>query len=58
MISLLFIFGIAALAGLFGKTLPTGFLPDEDQGLRLRRRQLPMPARCSAPRISPARPKT
>ena len=32
MVSLLFIFGLAALAGVFGKSLPAGFLPDEDQG--------------------------
>ena len=30
--SLLFLLGTAALAGFFGKLLPTSFLPDEDQG--------------------------
>jgi HAE1 family hydrophobic/amphiphilic exporter-1 len=31
-LSLLFLVGIAALAGLLGKGIPTGFLPEEDQG--------------------------
>jgi HAE1 family hydrophobic/amphiphilic exporter-1 len=40
-VSILFIVGIAALAGLFGKTLPAGFLPDEDQGYVFAGVQLP-----------------
>ena len=39
--SLAFLLGIAALAGLFGKTLPAGFLPDEDQGFVYAGVQLP-----------------
>jgi len=31
-LSLVFLVGIAALAGLLGKGIPTGFLPEEDQG--------------------------
>jgi HAE1 family hydrophobic/amphiphilic exporter-1 len=31
-LSLLFLFGIAVLAGLLGKGIPAGFLPEEDQG--------------------------
>ncbi len=31
-LSLLFLVGIAILAGLLGKGIPTGFLPEEDQG--------------------------
>ena len=31
-LSLLFLAGIAILAGLLGKEIPTGFLPEEDQG--------------------------
>ena len=34
--SLLFLLGVAVLAGFFGKHLPVSFLPDEDQGYRLR----------------------
>ena len=41
MVSLLFIFGLAALAGVFGKSLPAGFLPDEDQGYVFAGVQLP-----------------
>ena len=41
MVSLLFLLGLAALAGLFGKTLPTSFLPDEDQGYVFAGVQLP-----------------
>ncbi|NJD24832.1 MAG: multidrug efflux RND transporter permease subunit [Betaproteobacteria bacterium] len=40
-VSLVFLLGIAALAGLFGKTLPAGFLPDEDQGYVYAGIQLP-----------------
>jgi len=39
--SLIFLLGVAALAGLFGKTLATGFLPDEDQGYVYAGIQLP-----------------
>jgi HAE1 family hydrophobic/amphiphilic exporter-1 len=31
-LSLLFLVAIAAIAGLLGKSIPTGFLPEEDQG--------------------------
>ncbi|HTZ38822.1 MAG TPA: efflux RND transporter permease subunit, partial [Syntrophales bacterium] len=39
--SLLFLLGIAILAGFFGKLLPTSFLPDEDQGYVYAALQLP-----------------
>ncbi len=39
--SLIFLLGVTALAGLFGKTLATGFLPDEDQGYVFAGIQLP-----------------
>ncbi|MEF8767883.1 MAG: multidrug efflux RND transporter permease subunit [Candidatus Accumulibacter phosphatis] len=41
LVSLIFLVGVAAVAGLFGKTLPTGFLPDEDQGYVFAGVQLP-----------------
>ncbi len=41
LVSLILLVGIAALAGLFGKTLATGFLPDEDQGYVFAGIQLP-----------------
>src|SRR5512136_2989423 len=39
--SLLFLLGTVVLAGLFGKLLPTSFLPDEDQGYVYAGLQLP-----------------
>src|SRR5512139_399405 len=39
--SLLFLLGVAILAGFFGKHLPTSFLPDEDQGYVYAGLQLP-----------------
>jgi len=39
--SLLFLLGTAVLAGFFGKSLPTSFLPDEDQGYVYGGLQLP-----------------
>ena len=41
LLSLIFLVGIAATAGLFGKSLPAGFLPDEDQGYVFAGVQLP-----------------
>lgn len=40
-VSLVFLAGMAVLAGVFGKHLPTGFLPDEDQGFIFAGIQLP-----------------
>jgi HAE1 family hydrophobic/amphiphilic exporter-1 len=40
-ISLLFLVGVTVLAGISGKALPTGFLPDEDQGFIFAGIQLP-----------------
>jgi HAE1 family hydrophobic/amphiphilic exporter-1 len=40
-ISLLLLLGVAVLAGVSGKALPTGFLPDEDQGFIFAGIQLP-----------------
>ncbi|MBV5307625.1 MAG: multidrug efflux RND transporter permease subunit [Desulfobulbaceae bacterium] len=40
-ISLLFLVGIAFLTGIFGKMVPTGFLPEEDQGYIFAGIQLP-----------------
>ena len=40
-ISLLFLLGVAIMAGFFGKLLPTSFLPDEDQGYVYAGLQLP-----------------
>ncbi len=42
--SLLFLGLVALAAGWFGKTLPTGFLPDEDQGFLYVSAQLPFAA--------------
>ncbi|HZV82890.1 MAG TPA: efflux RND transporter permease subunit, partial [Geobacteraceae bacterium] len=39
--SLLLLVGVAVLAGISGKTIPTGFLPDEDQGFIFAGIQLP-----------------
>ena len=39
--SLLLLLGVTALAGVAGKSLPTGFLPDEDQGFIFAGIQLP-----------------
>jgi len=39
--SLLLLLGVAILAGLAGNTIPTGFLPDEDQGFLFAGIQLP-----------------
>jgi len=41
LISLLFLVGIAFLTGIFGKMVPTGFLPEEDQGYIFAGIQLP-----------------
>ncbi|RYU62894.1 multidrug efflux RND transporter permease subunit [Methylolobus aquaticus] len=41
LISVLLLLGIAALSGLIGKGLPTGFLPEEDQGYLFAGIQLP-----------------
>jgi HAE1 family hydrophobic/amphiphilic exporter-1 len=41
LLSLVFLVGIVALAGLFGKMLPSGFLPEEDQGYLYAGIQLP-----------------
>jgi HAE1 family hydrophobic/amphiphilic exporter-1 len=41
-------------AGFFGKLVPAGFLPDEDQGYVYAGIQLPDASRCSAPAKSPA----
>jgi len=41
LISLVLLAGIAVLAGLSGKSIPTGFLPDEDQGFIFAGMQLP-----------------
>jgi HAE1 family hydrophobic/amphiphilic exporter-1 len=43
-ISLLFLAGVALTAGWFGKTLPSGFLPEEDQGYLYVNIQLPFAA--------------
>ncbi|WP_310599395.1 multidrug efflux RND transporter permease subunit [Desulfobulbus sp.] len=40
-VSLIFLAGMAVLAGFFGKTVPTGFLPEEDQGYVFAGIQLP-----------------
>ena len=40
-VSLIFLAGVALLAGISGKTLPSGFLPDEDQGFIFAGIQLP-----------------
>ncbi|MDR2549932.1 MAG: multidrug efflux RND transporter permease subunit [Desulfobulbus sp.] len=40
-VSLMFLAGMAVLAGFFGKTVPTGFLPEEDQGYVFAGIQLP-----------------
>ena len=40
-VSLLFLLGVAAMAGFFGKTVPSGFLPEEDQGYVYAGIQLP-----------------
>ncbi len=40
-VSILLLAGVAVLAGLFGKGLPTSFLPDEDQGFIFAGVQLP-----------------
>jgi HAE1 family hydrophobic/amphiphilic exporter-1 len=40
-VSLFFLVGIAGLAGLLGKVVPAGFLPDEDQGYLFAGIQLP-----------------
>jgi multidrug efflux pump subunit AcrB len=42
--SLLFLGLVALAAGWFGKTLPTGFLPEEDQGFLYINVQLPFAA--------------
>ena len=48
--------GFAALARLLGKKMPSGFVPDEDQGYCLRERAAARrPRRCSAPTRSAAR---
>ncbi len=39
--SLLLLLGVAVLAGVAGKSIPTGFLPDEDQGFIFANIQLP-----------------
>ena len=39
--SLLLLLGVAVLAGISGKSIPTGFLPDEDQGFIFAGIQLP-----------------
>ncbi len=41
LISLIFLAGVAAAAGLLGKALPSSFLPDEDQGFIFAGVQLP-----------------
>ncbi|HET6513897.1 MAG TPA: multidrug efflux RND transporter permease subunit [Thermodesulfovibrionales bacterium] len=41
MISLIFLAGVAVAAGFLGKTLPSSFLPDEDQGFIFAGIQLP-----------------
>jgi len=41
LVALLLLAGVAALAGLFGKRIPTSFLPDEDQGYVFAGIQLP-----------------
>ena len=41
MISLLFLVGMVAVTGLFGKIVPSGFLPEEDQGYVFGGVQLP-----------------
>src|SRR5205814_9383501 len=43
-VSLLFLALVAVLAGLFGKKLPSGFLPEEDQGFLYVGVQLPFAA--------------
>jgi HAE1 family hydrophobic/amphiphilic exporter-1 len=43
-VSLVFLAGVALLVGLLGKKLPTGFLPDEDQGYLFVNVQLPLAA--------------
>jgi len=40
-ISLLFLVGVVVLTGMFGKAVPTGFLPEEDQGYIFGGIQLP-----------------
>lgn len=40
-VSLLLLLGVTVLAGISGKTIPTGFLPDEDQGFIFAGIQLP-----------------
>jgi len=40
-LSLIFLVGVAAMAGLFGKSLATSFLPEEDQGYLFAGVQLP-----------------
>lgn len=44
LISLIFLVGLGVIAGLMGKTLPMGFLPDEDQGYIFAGIQLPAAA--------------
>lgn len=39
--SLLFLLGVAVMSGVFGKSIPMGFLPDEDQGYFFAGIQLP-----------------
>ncbi len=41
LLSLLFLLALAAMAGFFGKTVPSGFLPEEDQGYVFAGIQLP-----------------
>ena len=43
-ISMLFLLGLTVLAGSLGKSMPTGFLPDEDQGYLFAGIQLPTAA--------------
>ena len=40
-LSLLFLVGVAVMAGLFGKSIATSFLPEEDQGYLFAAVQLP-----------------
>jgi len=41
LLSLIFLVGVAAMAGLFGKSVATSFLPEEDQGYLFAGMQLP-----------------
>jgi preprotein translocase subunit SecF len=53
LISLVFLVGVTASAGFFGKLVPAGFLPMKTRVTSLPRSSSPMPRRCSARRKSP-----